>query len=92
MQGAPPAELFWTYHRKKGGGVFHITGIGARDPDFTDDKHFYTAFCSKHEIIRLRDVKTSQDYLLRLRTRELADLPAPMANKEANRGYYHPIH
>ena len=51
----------------EGGGVLHYTGIERVDADLTDDERFYTNFCSKNEIIRLRSLKSSHDYMLRVR-------------------------
>lgn len=49
------------------GGILHYTGIERADPDLTDSERFYTDFCSKNEIIRLRSLRTSYDYMLRVR-------------------------
>lgn len=51
----------------EGGGILHYTGVERVDPDLSDDERFYTDFCSKNEIIRLRSLRTSHDYMLRVR-------------------------
>lgn len=51
----------------EGGGILHYTGMEPVDPDLTTDEQFYTEFCSKNEIIRLRSLRTSHDYMLRVR-------------------------
>ena len=49
------------------GGMLHYTGVNPVDPDLTHDELFYVGFCSKNEIMRLRSLKTSHDYMLRIR-------------------------
>jgi len=54
---------------------FYITGFGQRDDDLTDGEQFFAAFCSKKEIIRLRELKSAHDYLLRFRANAIVDSP-----------------
>lgn len=54
---------------------FHITGFNKIDADLHPSEQFLTGFCSKHEILRLRDLRTAQDYLLRLRSESIAKSP-----------------
>jgi hypothetical protein len=41
----------------------------------TQDEHWFIAFCSKQEIIRLRSLQNAHDYLLRLRAMAIVDEP-----------------
>ncbi|WP_155772476.1 MULTISPECIES: M48 family metalloprotease [Mesorhizobium] len=54
-------------------GSFYITDFGPRDEELTPEEDFLVPFCAKKEIIRLRSLKTSHDYLLRLRAITIAD-------------------
>ena len=58
-------------------GSFHVTGIFNKDEleGLTDEEHFFWAFCSKQEIIRLRSLRNAHDYLLRLRAMAIVDEP-----------------
>ncbi len=59
----------------KDGSMFHITGTFKNDPDLSQSEHFYLAFCSKNEILRLREIRTPHDYLLRIRAEAIVDEP-----------------
>jgi hypothetical protein len=48
-------------------GMFYVTDFGPTDPDLTLEEETYSRICAKHEIIRLREIKSSHDYLLRIR-------------------------
>lgn len=41
----------------------------------TQDESFFIAFCSKSEILRLRELRGAHDYLLRLRAMAIVDAP-----------------
>lgn len=58
-------------------GYFHITNvIGKEETEgLTNDETFYSSFCSKSEILRLRELKSAHDYLLRIRAEAIVDSP-----------------
>ena len=55
------------------GYSFYAHGIDRVDDDLSREELFFQAFCSKHEIYRLRDIKNAHDYLLRFRAISLVD-------------------
>lgn len=59
------------------GGFFHILNVyDSKVVDgLTQDEHLFLAFCSKNEILRLREIRGAHDYLLRLRAHALVDSP-----------------
>lgn len=59
------------------GNIFHIRGVHSskETEGLTDEETFYLECCSKTEILRLRELKNSHDYLLRLRANAIADSP-----------------
>jgi hypothetical protein len=59
----------------EGGSTFHITGIFKTDTELSHSEHFYLAFCSRNEILRLREIRTPHDYLLRLRAEAVVHEP-----------------
>jgi hypothetical protein len=56
-------------------GSFYITDIRERDDDLLPAENMFSAFCTKKEIVRLREIKNSRDYLLRFRATAVADSP-----------------
>lgn len=54
---------------------FFITDHEKFDPDLTESERFFTPFCSKSEIIRLREIGGAHDYLLRMRAEAIVDSP-----------------
>src|SRR5262245_14093797 len=60
----------------KGSG-FHVFGF--RDEKegggLTENEKFFLDFCSKQEVIRLRELHNAHDYLLRLRAMAIVDAP-----------------
>jgi hypothetical protein len=56
-------------------GAFHITGMHERDEDLTPEESLFSPFCAKKEIIRLREIKSPHDYLLRFRAIAVVDSP-----------------
>lgn len=60
-----------------GSYMFHVTNIFDKKEleGLTDEESFYVSFCSKKEIIRLREIKNAHDYLLRIRAEAIADSP-----------------
>jgi len=54
-------------------GSFYAFGYEKVDPELLPQELFLSPFCSKKEIIRLREIKTAHDYLLRLRANAIAD-------------------
>ena len=56
-------------------GRFHITGMHERDDDLTPEESLFSPFCAKKEIIRLREIKSPHDYLLRFRAIAVVDSP-----------------
>lgn len=59
------------------GNFYHIQGIipEKEREGLSTDETFFCAFCSKNEILRLRNLRGAHDYLLRLRANALADSP-----------------
>jgi hypothetical protein len=57
------------------GSQFHIFNVRplSKTEGLTQEEQFFTAFCSKKEIIRLRSIKISHDYLLRIRAMAIVD-------------------
>lgn len=55
------------------GGSFYITGFGTNDEDLSPAEHLFLPFCSKKEILRLRELKNANDYLLRVRANAIVD-------------------
>jgi hypothetical protein len=60
-------------------GLFYITDFGLvgdrRDHDLALEEDLLLPFCAKNEIIRLREVKSPHDYLLRFRATAIANSP-----------------
>jgi hypothetical protein len=54
-------------------GSLYITDFGERDEDLTLEEELFTQFCAKNEIIRIREIKSAHDYLLRFRANAIAD-------------------
>jgi hypothetical protein len=54
-------------------GAFFLRQITKEDPDLSPEEHLFLEFCAKSEIIRLRSIRSSHDYLLRLRANAIAD-------------------
>lgn len=61
----------------KDGGFFHIINVHhQRTLDgLTENETFFVAFCSRSEILRLRELRGAHDYLLRLRANAIVDSP-----------------
>lgn len=57
------------------GRFHHITGLIRRDPELTERENLDLAYASKHEVMRLRELKTPHDYLLRVRLEAIAASP-----------------
>lgn len=57
------------------GSMLHLTGTGKTDPDLDLSERFLVGFCTKNEILRLRNLRTAHDYLLRVRAEAIADSP-----------------
>lgn len=57
------------------GSQFHIFNVRplSETEGLTQEEQFFTAFCSKKEIIRLRSLKNPHDYLLRIRAMAIVD-------------------
>ncbi len=58
-----------------GGRSQHIMGIIRPDRELTDQENLDLAYASKHEVVRLRDLRTPHDYLLRIRLEAIAASP-----------------
>ncbi len=56
---------------------FHIFGVHTKEQTegLTTEETFYLPFCSKEEILRIRNQRCSSDYLLWLRAEAIADSP-----------------
>lgn len=54
-------------------GSFYSTGFIRADPELTTDELLHTGFCSKNEILRMRDLRTPHDYMLRVRAQAIQD-------------------
>lgn len=60
-------------------GFFHITGVFPEaDPERTIEDMIYYPVCAQSEIVRLRALKSSHDYLLRIRAIAVTDHPRLM--------------
>lgn len=60
---------------EKDGASFYVQGI-LRPEDregLTNSETFFLPFCSKKEILRLREIKNAHDYLLKIRTDAIVD-------------------
>lgn len=57
------------------GGWFHLTYMAPADDDLLPEEHMYLPFCSKKEILRMRELRTAHDYLLRILANAIADSP-----------------
>lgn len=59
------------------GSFYHVQGIISKDESegLSTEETFFCAFCSKNEILRLRNLRGAHDYLLRLRANALVDSP-----------------
>lgn len=59
------------------GSFFHLTGMYSAEETkgLLDGEHFFLAFCSKNEIIRMRNLRTAHDSLLRYRAHAIVDEP-----------------
>lgn len=53
--------------------TFYATGVRIPDPDLTLEEGFLVGWCTKKEILRLRSISTTHDYLLRFRVNAIAD-------------------
>ncbi len=53
----------------------HIMGLITPDPDLTERENLDLAYASKHEVVRLRGLRTPHDYLLRVRLEAIAASP-----------------
>lgn len=59
------------------GSLFHIFDVINEKSieGLTQDESFFIAFCSKSEILRIRELRGAHDYLLRLRAMAIVDAP-----------------
>ncbi len=59
------------------GGFFHVLNVHDSKilDGLTQDEHFFVAFCSRNEVLRLRELRGAHDYLLRLRANAIVDSP-----------------
>lgn len=55
--------------------IFHITDFFTPPEELRSEEYFFLGFCSVKEILRLRNLRSSHDYLLRLRANAIADSP-----------------
>ncbi len=71
-------------------GSFHVQDVffAHETEGLEQDELFYLAFCSKKEIIRLRGIKNSYDYLLKLRVDAIVDAPRSTRVMRARRKIY----
>ncbi len=53
----------------------HIMGLITLDPELTERENLDLAYASKHEVVRLRELRTPHDYLLRVRLEAIAASP-----------------
>ena len=72
------------------GTFFHVLNVhDSKTLDgLTQDEHFFTAFCAKSEILRLRELRGAHDYLLRLRANAIVDSPRAVRVMTARRKFY----
>lgn len=59
------------------GALFHIRSVHDKKEleGLTPEETLYFEFCSKNEILRLRELRNSHDYLLRIRANSIVDSP-----------------
>ncbi len=71
-------------------GMFHLRNIFSEKEleGILPEETFFFEFCSKKEIIRLRDIKGPHDYLLRIRANAIADSPRAVRVMAARRKDY----
>ncbi len=74
----------------KDGGFFHVTNVHDQKTldGLTQDETFFVAFCSKSEIVRLRELRGAHDYLLRLRANTIVDSPRAIRVMTAKRNAF----
>lgn len=73
------------------GGLLHLTGMHRLPDELKSEETFYMSFCSIKEIIRLRSLRNSQDYLLRVRANAIADSPRAIRVFNARKSKFHEI-
>jgi hypothetical protein len=57
------------------GDELHITDAVQIPEGFSIEEAAYLAFCAQSEVVRLRELRTPEDYLLRLRANSIAEAP-----------------
>ncbi|MGG2103319.1 hypothetical protein [Stenotrophomonas sp. NRRL B-14846] len=69
------------------GGFYHVQDIVNTSSlqGLTANEQFFAAFCSRTEILRLRELRNGHDYLLRLRANALVDSPRGVRVMRARR-------
>lgn len=72
------------------GMVYQIYDILSKEStkDLSTDEHLFVAFCSRKEILRLRNLKSADDYLLNLRAKSIVDCPRKTRVMRARRKKY----
>jgi len=70
------------------GGTHHIMGLIRPDPELTERENLDLAYASKHEVLRLRELRTPHDYLLRVRLQAIAASPRAVRTFRQRRKKY----
>lgn len=60
---------------RRDGRSHHIMGLIRPDPELTERENLDLAYASKNEVVRLRELRTPHDYLLRVRLEAIAASP-----------------
>jgi hypothetical protein len=76
VRGAKRAADGWIIPLENG-DVYHVFDVhdSKEFEGLTNDEHFFIAFCTRNEILRLRELRGPYDYLLRLRANAIVDSP-----------------
>lgn len=71
-------------------GYFHLRGMTPKKETegLSNEESFFSPFCSKKEIIRLRSISGPHDYLLRLRANAINDCPRAVRVMASRREKY----
>lgn len=72
------------------GAFFHVLNVHDANAidGLTHDEQFFVAFCTKKEIIRLRELRGAHDYLLRIRANAIVDSPRVVRVMTARRNAF----
>lgn len=74
------------------GQFYHIMGLVRPDPALTERENLDLAYASKNEVLRLRELRTPHDYLLRLRLEAIAASPRAVRTFRQRRAKFEERH